>query len=72
MVQHISNNDPKALTVVNVKAITAVVAMVPNFEATVDENVIILENRFSLMESPFLKLAMLCGTLGQDNDICLQ
>jgi hypothetical protein len=49
-----------AFTVVDVKAITAVVLMVPDYQVTVDGNIIIPENRSSLMEAPFIKLAALC------------
>lgn len=59
---------PDALTVVDVKAITAVVSMVPDFQVTAEGEIIIPDNRFSLVEAPFLKLAALCGTLGEDDD----
>lgn len=59
---------PEALTVVNVKVIKSVVAMVPDYQVTVEGNVITPENRYSLVESPFLKLAVLCGTLAEDDD----
>jgi hypothetical protein len=59
---------PDMLTVLDVKAINAVVAMVPDYQVTVKGNIITPENRFSLVESPFLKLAALCGSLGEDND----
>jgi len=57
-----------ALTVVNIKAITAVVSMVPNFQVTPEGEIIIPDNRFSMVEAPFLKLAALCGALGEDDD----
>jgi hypothetical protein len=57
-----------ALIVVDVKAITTVVSMVPNFQVTVEGKIIIPDNRFSLVEAPFLKLASLCRALGEDND----
>lgn len=57
-----------ALTVVNVKAITAVISMVPNFHVTTEGEITIPVNRFSLMEAPFLKLAALCGALAEDDD----
>jgi hypothetical protein len=57
-----------ALTVVDVKAITAVVSMVPDFQVTAEGEIIIPDNRFSLVEALFLKLAALCGALGEDDD----
>ena len=57
-----------ALTVVDVKLITAVVSMVPDYQVTVKGEIVIPENRFSLVEQPFLKLAVLCGTMGEDDD----
>ena len=60
--------DPDALTVVDVKTITLVVAMVPDYQVTDDGNIVIPENRFSLLESPFLKMAALSGTLGEEED----
>ena len=57
-----------ALTVVDVKAIKAVVSMVPDYQVTVEGAIVIPENRFSLIEAPFLKVAALCGTQGEDDD----
>src|SRR6267154_1762976 len=57
-----------ALTVVDIKAITAVVSMVPDFQVTPKGEIIILDNRFLMVEAPFLKLAALCGALGEDDD----
>jgi hypothetical protein len=57
-----------ALTVVEVKAITAVVSMVPDYQVTADGDIIIPEDKFSLVEAPFIKLAGLCGVVEDDND----
>ena len=57
-----------ALTVVDIKAITAVISMVPDFQVTPEGEIIIPDNRFSMVEAPFLKLAALCGALGEDDD----
>ncbi len=57
-----------ALTVVDIKVITAVVSMVPDFQVTAKGEIIIPDNRFSLVEALFLKLAALCGALGEDDD----
>jgi hypothetical protein len=54
--------------VVDIKAISAVVSMVPDYEVTVDGDVVIPDNRFSMLEAPFLKLATLSGNLGNDDD----
>ncbi len=54
--------------VVDVKAITAVISMVLDFQVTAEGEIIIPDNRFSLVEAPFLKLAALCGALGEDDD----
>ena len=56
--------EPEVLSVVDVKTINTVVAMVPDFQVTADGNIIIPENRFFLVESPFLKLAVLSGQSG--------
>jgi len=55
-----------ALTVIEVKTIIAVVAMVPDYQVTIDGDIITPENVFSLVEAPFLKLTTLCGTLDED------
>ena len=52
----------------NIKNIYAVVAMVPDYQVTAEGDIIILENRYSLVESPFLNLAALAGTLEEDDD----
>lgn len=57
-----------SFTVVDVKLISAVVAMVPNYEVTVKGNIIVSDNRFAMVEAPFLQMATLCETLGDDND----
>jgi hypothetical protein len=57
-----------SLMVVDVKAITVVVSMVPDFQVTAEGEIFIPENRFSLVEQSFLKLAVLCGTTGKDDD----
>jgi len=58
----------EALTVVDVKAITAVVFMVPDYQVTAEGEIIIPENRFSLVEAPFIRLAALCGIVEDDTD----
>jgi hypothetical protein len=58
----------EALVVVEVKAITAVVSMVPDYQVTSDGDIIIPENRYSLMEVPFIKLAALCGVVEDDSN----
>lgn len=59
-----------ALTVLDVKAISALVSMVPDYQVTVNGNIITPENAFFLVEAPFLKLATMCGIVedGNDND----
>ena len=57
-----------ALVVVDVKAITSVVSMVPDYQVTTNREIITPENRFSLMEAPFIKLAALCGIVEDDTD----
>jgi hypothetical protein len=57
-----------ALTVVDVKTITAVVSMVPDYQVTTEGDIVVPENTFSLVEVPFLKLASLCGTLDEGDD----
>jgi hypothetical protein len=59
---------PEMLTIMAVKAINAFVAMVPNYQVTIEGNIIIPENRFLLVKLPFLKLATLCRTFGEDNN----
>jgi hypothetical protein len=59
------------LRVVDVKAVTSVVSMVPDYQVTAEGDIIILENQYSLVDLPLLKLASLCGTLSEgeeDND----
>ena len=58
----------EALMVVDVKAITAVVFMVPDYQVTAEGEIIIPENRFSLMEALFIRLAVLCGIVEDDTD----
>lgn len=48
--------------------ITAVVSLVPNYQVTVEGDIIVPENRFSLVEAPFLKLVALCGAQCEDDD----
>ena len=48
-----------ALTVVDVKSITVVMFMVPDYQVMVSREIIIPENVFSLIEVPFVKLAAL-------------
>ena len=56
------------LKVIEVKTIVAVVAMVPDYQVTVDGDIIDPGNRFSLVEAPFLKLGAICGTTDEDDD----
>ena len=58
-----------ALTVVDVKTIRAVVSMVPDYRVTAEGDIVIPENTFSLVEVPFLRLASLCGTVSEGDDI---
>jgi hypothetical protein len=44
-----------SLIVVDVKAITAVISMVPDFQVTAEGEIVIPENRFLLVEQSFLK-----------------
>lgn len=57
-----------ALRVVDIKSITAVVSMVPDYQVTVGGDILIPDNTFSLVEAPFLKLTALCGTLEDDDN----
>lgn len=57
-----------ALTVVDVKAISAVVSMVPDFQVTGNGDIIIPENTFSLVETSFIKLPAMCGVMEQEHD----
>jgi hypothetical protein len=57
-----------ALMVVDIKMITAVVSLVPDYQVTVEGDIIVPENRFLLVEAPFLKLAALCGAWCNDDD----
>lgn len=57
-----------ALTVVDVKTIHAIVSMVPDYQVTVEGDIVVPENVFSLVEIPFLKLASLCGTLDEGDE----
>jgi hypothetical protein len=59
---------PDALKVVDVKAIKALVAMVPDYQVTMDGNIVIPENRFFLVELPFLKFAAMTTALDEDDD----
>jgi hypothetical protein len=56
------------LTVVEAKAISAVMSMVPDYQVTADGDIIIPENTFSMVEAPFIRLATLCGVVEDDND----
>ena len=57
-----------ALTVIDIKTITAIVSMVPNYQVTFEGDIVIPENMFSLIETPFLKLASLCRALNEGDD----
>ena len=50
------------LTVMDVKAITAVVSMVPDFQVTAEGKIIISDNRFLLVEAPFVTSAWGMGS----------
>lgn len=50
-----------ALTVVDIKSISAVVAMVPDYCVTAEGAIITPDNMFSLVDALFLKLGTLCG-----------
>ena len=56
------------LIVVDVKAITAVVSMVPDYQVTANGDIITPENSFSLMEAPFIRVVALCDTIEDDTD----
>lgn len=55
------------LAVLDVKSITAVVAMIPDFQVTADGDIITPDNRFSLVEASFVRLTTLDRVQG-DND----
>jgi hypothetical protein len=57
-----------ALRVVDVKAITSVVSMVPDYQVMPEGDIVIPENQFSLVDVPLQKLASLCGTLSEGDD----
>jgi hypothetical protein len=54
------------LTVVDVKAITAVVSMVPDFKVTESGDIITPDNTYSLVEMSFIKLSSFVES--DDND----
>jgi len=43
--------------------------MVPDYRVTAEGDIVIPENTFSLVEVPFLRLASLCGTVSEGDDI---
>ena len=57
-----------ALAVVNVKANSAVISLVLDYQVTIEGDIIISENRYSLIEAPILKLATLGGTVEKDSN----
>lgn len=65
---HYAIRGTAALKVVDVKSITSVVSMVPDYQVTAEGDIIIPENQFSLVDAPLLKLASLCGTLSDESD----
>ena len=65
---HYAIGGAAALTVVDVKSITSVVSMVPDYQVTAEGDIIIPNNRYSLVDAPLIKLASLCGALGDDDD----
>jgi len=52
----------------DVKAVTAVISMVPDYEVTVNGDIVIPNNRFSLVEAPFIKLAAVCSIVEDDTN----
>jgi hypothetical protein len=56
------------LKVVDVKSITTVVSMVPDYQVTAEGDIIIPENQYSLVDAPLLKLVSLSRTVGEDDD----
>ena len=42
--------------------------MVPDYQVTVNGDIIIPETTFSLVEAPCIGLATLCGTVEDEND----
>jgi len=58
----------EVLTVVDAKAITAVISKVSDYQVTAKGEIIIPENRFSLMEALFIRLAVLCSIVEDDTD----
>jgi hypothetical protein len=65
---HYATGGEAALKVVDVKSITSVVSMVPDYQVTLQGDIIIPENQYSLVDAPLLKLASLWGTLSDDDD----
>ena len=65
---HYAIGGTATLTVVDVKLIMSVVSMVPDYQVTAECDIIIPNNRYSLVDVPLLKLASLCGALGDNND----
>jgi hypothetical protein len=57
-----------ALVVVDVKAINALVAMVPDYQVNLEGEIIIPEGRFSLVDAPFLKSASFWQAGDDDDD----
>jgi hypothetical protein len=60
-------NGDSALQIVDVKAISTVVSMFPDFQVTPEGEILTPENQYVLMEPPLLKLVSLHGLLN-DND----
>ena len=62
------DSEVATLKVVDVKSIASVVSMVPDYQVTAEGDIIIPENRYSLVDAPLLKLVSLCRTPGEDDD----
>jgi hypothetical protein len=53
----------------NVKAIKAVVAMVPFFKVTPDAKIVTPENQYFLVQKPYLEITTLRGEVEQNQDM---
>jgi hypothetical protein len=62
------DSEVATLKVVDVKSITTVVSMVPDYQVTAEGDIIIPENQYSLVDAPLLKLVSLSRTVGEDDD----
>jgi hypothetical protein len=57
-----------AFTVIDIKAIIAVMLMVLDYQVMANKEIIIPENIFFLVEAPFIRLTALCGIVEDDID----